>query len=195
MKKTMMHQLFRLCLLLFIGLPAIAQKSANELHFTSSQQQLITVYKGTIFVNGNKAFTFHEDIINYPSRRNRLIENGKSVFLFLEVNGSPKKNRLYVFNIDHSLADSVTNAISSDVKDLDRDGNLEFGGSEVAEKYPSPDSIYYLPSKFYEIKKGKITYDAELTETTDKKVNGIYLAEPFDSNGKNKVIPKAKKRF
>ncbi|SEW44204.1 hypothetical protein [Chitinophaga arvensicola] len=185
-----MRHLFRLCLLLCVGLPAMAQKQANELHFTSSQQQLITVYKGTIFVNGNKAFIFSNDIINYKSRRNRLIENGKSVFLFLEVDGRPNKDRMYVFNIDHSLADSVVNAISSDVKDLDRDGNLEFGGSDLTEKYPSADSMYYVPSRFYEIKKGKITYDAELTETTDKKVNGIFLAHPTDKQ----VIPIPKKR-
>ncbi|PSL45422.1 hypothetical protein CLV51_104124 [Chitinophaga niastensis] len=191
-----MRHLFRLCLLLFICLPAMAQKKSNELHFTSSQQQLITVYKGTIFVNGNKAFVFHEDIINYSSKRNRLIEDGHSVFLFLEVNGSPNKNRLYVFNIDHSLADSILNAISSDVKDYDHDGNLEFGGSDLTEKYPAADSMYYIPSKFYEIKRGKITYDAELTETTDKKVNGVYLAEPLDNKGNCcKVIPKPKKRY
>ncbi|MEC5146311.1 hypothetical protein [Chitinophaga sp. 212800010-3] len=190
-----MRYLYGLCLLLFTCLSSRAQKPTNELHFTSSQQQLITVYKGTIFVNGNKAFQFPKDIINYKSRRNRLIENGKSVFLFLEVDGSPDKNRLYVFNIDHSLADSVANAISSDVKDMDHDGNLEFGGSEAPKPYPAADSMYYLPSRFYEIRKGKIVYDAELTESTDKKVNGIYLADPLDSNGKCcRVIPKSKKR-
>lgn len=192
----MIRQLFRLCLPLFICLPAMAQKSANELHFTSSQRQLITVYKGTIFVNGNKAFLFPQDNINYKSRRNRLVENGKAVFLFLEVNGSPQKNRLYAFHIDHSLADSVADAVSSDVKDWDHDGNLEFGGSDLPQQYPSPDSMYYVPSKFYEIKKGKITFDAELTEKTDKKVNGVYLADPLDSKGNCcKVIPKGKKRF
>ena len=192
----MMRHLFSLCLLLFISWSAMSQQSANELHFTSSQRQLITVYKGTIFVNGNKAFIFNQDIINYKSRRNKLIEDGRSVFLFLEVNGSPNKNRLYVFNIDHSLADSVVSAISSDVKDWDHDGNLEFGGSEAAVPHPAADSIYYLPSKFYEIKKGKITYDAALTETTDKKVNGVYLADPLTSDGKCcKGIPKSKKRL
>lgn len=189
-----MRHLFRLCLLLFICSPAMAQKPTNELHYTSSQRQLITVYKGTIFVNGNKAFIFHEDIINYPSKRNKLVENGSSVFLFLEVNGSPKKNRMYVFKIDHSLADSILNTISSDVKDYDRDGNLEFGGSDVTQTYPAADSMYYVPSKFYEIRKGKITFDEELTTTTDTKVNGIYLENPFDGNGQPKVIPKSKKR-
>lgn len=185
-----MRPLLKLCLILFATMPAMAQKSANELHFTSSQQQLITVYKGNIFVNGNKAFVLHEDIINYKSKRNRLVENGKSVFLFLEVNGAPKKNKIYVFNIDHSLADSLLTAISSDVKDWDRDGNLEFGGADLTDTYPSPDSMYYISSKFYEIKKGRITYDAELTETTDKKANGVFVANPASGL----VIPKGKKR-
>ncbi|MFY0256047.1 hypothetical protein ACDQ55_19075 [Chitinophaga sp. 30R24] len=174
----------------------MAQKPANELHFTSSQQQLITVYKGTIFVNGNKAFVFHEDGINYKSKRNRLVEDRSSVFLFLEIDGSPNKNRMYVFNIDHSRADSILDAISSDVKDLDHDGNFEFGGSDLTEVHPSPDSMYYVPSRFYEIKKGKITYDAELTEKTDMKVNGVYLSDPLDKDGNCcKVIPKPKKRY
>ncbi|MBO9730231.1 MAG: hypothetical protein J7623_16445 [Chitinophaga sp.] len=190
----MIHHLFKLCLLCCFCLPVMAQKKANELHFTSSQRQLITVYKGNIFVNGNKAFVFHEDIINYPSKRNRLVEDGASVFLFLEVNGSPKKNKLYVFRIDHSLADSVLTAISSDVKDYDHDGNLEFGGSEQAPPNPSADTIYYVPSRFYEIRKGRINFDAALTETTDKKVNGIYMPDAWDEKGTFQLIPKPKKK-
>lgn len=189
-----MRHLLSLCLIFIFCLPAVAQKSGNELHFTSSQQQMITVYKGTVFVNGNKAFIFPKDIINYKSRRNRLVENGGTVFLFLEVDGSPNKNRLIVFNIDHSLADSILNTISSDVKDWDHDGNLEFGGSDLAKTHPVPDSMYYTPARFYEIKKGKITLDTELTEKTEKKLNGSYLPEPFDNNGNPKVIPRSKKR-
>jgi hypothetical protein len=151
-----MRHLFRLCLLLFIGLPVIAQKKPNELHFTSSQQQLITVYKGTIFVNGNKAFVFQEDSINYASKRNRLIENGKTVFLFLEVKNSPKKNRLQVFNIDHSLAISVLNAVSSDVKDWDRDGELEFGGSELPQTYPAADPCIMSLQNSMKLKRVKL---------------------------------------
>lgn len=189
-----MRHLLHLCLIFPFCLPAAAQKSGNELHFTSSQQQMITVYKGTIFVNGNKAFIFPKDIINYKSRRNRLIEDGRTVFLFLEVDGSPNKNRLMVFNIDHSLADSLLNTVSSDVKDWDQDGNLEFGGSDLVKVHSSPDSIYYTPARFYEIKKGKITLDAALTEKTEKKLNGTYLPDPFEANGQPKVIPRSKKR-
>ncbi|NSL87278.1 hypothetical protein [Chitinophaga solisilvae] len=190
-----MLRYFKLSLLLFICLPAVAQKPRNELHFTSSIQQMITVYKGTIFVNGKKAFQFAADSINYNSKRNRLVESDKSVFLFLEVSNRPQKDRLIVFNVEYSRADSILSAVSSDIKDWDRDGNSEFGGSELTATYPAADSMYYVPSKFYEIRKGKITYDAELTTATDQKVNGVYLASPSDKNGKCcQVIPKPKKR-
>jgi hypothetical protein len=188
-----MHFRLRHCLLLFIGLPAFAQTPKTELHFTSSKQQKITVYKGTIFVNGNRAYQLPADNINYPSRRNRLVEDNGNVFLFLEIKGSPKKDRLYVFGINNSKADSLLDAISSDVKDMDHDGNLEFGGSELPTAYPSNDSMYYLPSKFYEIIKGRILYDATYTEKIDKKANGVFIAEPVDKSGNCcQVIPKPK---
>jgi hypothetical protein len=183
----------RLLFLLLISLPVFAQTPKTELHFTSSKQQKITVFKGTIFVNGNRTYQLPPDAINYPSRRNRLVEDGGNVFLFLEINGSPKKNKLYVFGINNSIADSLMAAISSDVKDMDHDGSLEFGGSDLTEVYPSADSMYYVPAKFYEINRGRIIYDAAYTEKIDKKVNGTFIAEPLDKNGNCcKVIPKSK---
>lgn len=186
--------LLTLCLGLGSCFAAQAQKEKNELHFKSSQAQMITVYKGTIFVNGNKAFIFPQDNINYASKRNKLVEDGKSVFLFLEINNAPNKNRFQVFNIDHSLADTVVNAIASDVKDWDGDGNLEFGGADITPVYNGTDSAYYVASRFYEIKKGKISYDAALTEKTDLKVNKVFLSEPFGENGQPKLIPKGKRK-
>lgn len=186
-----MHLRLIHCLLLFIGLPALAQTPRTELHFTSSKQQKITVFKGTIFVNGNRAYQLPPDDINYSSRRNRLVEDGGNVFLFLEVKRSPKKNRLYVFGINNSKADSLFDAISSDVKDMDHDGNPEFGGSDVTEAYPAADSVYYIPSKFYEINRGRIIFDAAYTEKIDKKANGVYIPESSDK----KVIPKPKSRY
>ena len=178
----------RLLLLLLISLPAFAQTPKTELHFTSSKQQKITIFKGTIFVNGNRTYQLAPDNIVYTSRRNRLVEDGGNVFLFLEINGSPKKNRLYVFGINNSVADSLMEAISSDVKDMDHDGLLEFGGSDVTDTHPSADSAYYISAKFYEIKKGRIIPDEAYTEKIDKKVNGVYIAEP--SNKKAILKPK-----
>jgi hypothetical protein len=190
----MKRYLFLSCLCFSFAFAAVAQKKEGELHFKSSQAQLITIYKGNIFVNGNKTYIFSKDDIVYASRRNKLVENGRSVFMFLELNGSPNKNKMIVFNIDHSIADSITTTVVSDIRDFDRDGELEFGGSEAAKPHPSADSLYYLASRFYEIKKGRITFDKELTEKTDIKVNGTYLEEPLDSNGNPKAILKSKKR-
>ncbi|WP_123891723.1 hypothetical protein [Chitinophaga costaii] len=183
-----MRLLPRHYLLLIIGLPAMAQTPKKGLHFTSSIQQKITVYNGTIFVNGNKAHQLDPEAINYGSKRNRLVENEGTVFLFLDI--APLQ-KLYVFRIDHSNADSVLSAASSDVKDLDHDGLLEFGGSDATQAYPSADSAYYVPTHYYEIARGRITPDAELTQKMDKKINGVYLANPLNPNGQCcKVIPK-----
>lgn len=185
-----MHLRLKHCLLLLISLPTFAQTPRNNLHFTSSKQQKIAVYQGTIIVNGNKTFKFASDNIVYNSKRNRIVEDGGNVFLFLEVNGSPNKNRLYVFGINNSVADSLLTTVASDIKDADHDELLEFGGSELTEAYPSPDSMYYVPSKFYEIKKGRIIFDPVYTEKIDKKVNGIYIPDA----DKTKVIRKPKGR-
>jgi hypothetical protein len=183
-----MHLRLRHCLLFFISLPAFAQTPRTELHFTSSKQQKITVFKGTIFVNGNRAYQLPPDDINYSSRRNRLVEDNGNVFLFLEMKKSPKKDRLYVFGINNSKADSLLEAISSDVRDYDHDGNMEFGGSDVTEAYPAADSMYYVAAKFYEITRGRIVPDATYTEKIDKKINGVYIPDAPEK----KVIPKRK---
>ena len=187
-----MHLRLRHFLLLFTSLPAFAQTPRTELHYTSSAQQKITVFKGTIFVNGNRAFQVSSDI-NYASKRNRLIENEGVVFLFLEVNDAPRNNKLIVFGINNSKADSLLTAISSDVKDYDHDTFMEFGGSDVSAASPSADQVYYIPSKYYEIRNGHITYDAAYTEKIDKKVNGVFIASPYDEATKSyKLIPKPK---
>jgi hypothetical protein len=181
--------------LLFIGLPAFAQQPRESLHFTSGKAQQITVYKGQIIVNGNKTYKLGADNIVYTSKRNRLWEDAGNVYLFLEVTAAPNKNRYYIFAINNSIADSLMSTVSSDVKDWDRDGLLEFGGSDVTPVYPAADSMYYVPSKYYEIKKGAIIPDAQYTEKIDKKVNGTYLPDPLDNSGRCcKVIKKPKGR-
>lgn len=185
-----MHLRLRHFLFLFIGLPAVAQKPADNLHFTSTKQQKIAVYKGTIIVNGNKTFSFASDNIVYKSKRNRLVEDGKNVFLFLEVTDAPKANKLIVFGINNSVADSLLSTVASDIKDMDHDGLLEFGGNEPVVPHPAADSIYYTQAKFYEIKKGRLEVDVAYTEKIEKKLNGVYIPEA--ENGK--AVPKPKGR-
>jgi hypothetical protein len=186
-----MHLRLRHFLLLLLAVPAItmAQAPRNQLHFTSSKNQIITVFKGTIFVNGNKAYQLAPDTINYNSKRNRVIEDGGNVFLFLDIKGNDtNKGHLYVFGINNSKADSLMSAVSSDVKDYDHDEKMEFGGNENPKPDPSAGSMYYIPSKFYEIYKGRIVYDQEYSEKIEKKMNGVVLPE----GSEDKVIPRPK---
>jgi hypothetical protein len=194
-KYIIMRFRFTHLLLLVISLPALAQKPRTGVYFTSSKQQQIAVYQGTIMVNGNKTYRFAADSINYNSKRNRIAEDKGNVFLFLDVKDAPRKNKLYVFAINNSVADSLMVTISSDVKDMDHDGLLELGGSEVPQVHPSADSVYYVSSKFYEINRGKIVFDPVYTEKIDRKVNGTYLTQPLDKNGNCCIaIPKPKGR-
>ncbi|MCK7554168.1 hypothetical protein MKQ70_03750 [Chitinophaga sedimenti] len=113
----------RIIILMLLTVPAMAQNTANRLNFKSGQSQMIAVYNGTVFVNGQRAYQFPADNIVYKSKRNKLVEDKKEVFLFVETTGEAgKKNRLQVFNIVFSRADSVTNVIASDIKDIDNDG-------------------------------------------------------------------------
>lgn len=90
----------------------------------------------------------------------------------------------------------MADAISSDLKDLDGDSYIEFGGCDLTEKHPSEDSMYYIPYDYYEIKKGNISYDSVFSKKMDRKINGVYLSQPVDPAGnccKVVVIPGVKK--
>jgi hypothetical protein len=183
-----------LLLLIIIGLPALAQDAPDNLHFTSSKGQMVSIYKGVIIVNGKRSYQLATDNVVYKSRRTRLVEDKGNVWLFLEVTAAPNKNRFYIFSISNSAADSLFSTIASDVKDLDQDGYPEFGGSEVRPPYPAADSMYYLPSRFYEIKKGQITFDEAYTEKVDIKANsGNYIPDPKDKNGNCCLVISKKK--
>lgn len=174
---------------------ALAQTLSGNLIYRTSPGATVKVHGGTISVDGKSLYKLKSDDIIYSSKRNKLIENGGSVFLFLEVDGRPNLDRLYAFQISNTKVDSIANAISSDLKDLDGDTYLEFGGSDLTEAHPSRDSMYYIPSRYYEIRNGRILYDSTCTKKIDRQVNGIYMAHPLDSHGFCcKVIPKPGKK-
>ncbi|PWS31557.1 hypothetical protein DF947_13280 [Pedobacter paludis] len=77
--------------------------------------------------------------------------------------------------------------------DIDNDGFLEYGGFDVNEVPQSPDSIYYNPSEFYEIKFGKIMFDSALTKRMDIKINGMHLSSFLDKSGNCCIILKKPK--
>ncbi|HEY0609639.1 MAG TPA: hypothetical protein VGD35_08290 [Chitinophaga sp.] len=185
----MLSRLVRcLLLMIIISSPALAQSPTNNIAFKSSQGHMVSVYKGSIIVNSKRSYQLGSDNVVYKSRRNRIIEDKGNVFLFLEVTDGAKKNKFYIFSIHNSIADSLFTAIASDVKDLDQDGFMEFGGSEASQPYPAADSMYYVPSRFYEIKNGQITFDGAYTEKVDTKVNKTYIPDPLDKNGNCCVV-------
>lgn len=150
--------------------------------FRSTQGWNIVVENGIIRINNKELYRFEDDAIYYNSKRNRLIEDGGSTFLFVEVDGSPNLNELYAFQLTGNSVKLLAKAISSDLKDLDADSYLEFGGTDLTEMHPSPDSMYYIPYDYYEIREGRILYDSALSKKKDIQVNGVYLANPYDSD-------------
>lgn len=148
-----------------------------------SSRGLIDVRNGTISVNHRNLGQLKDpNVLNY-SKRNRVIEDGGSVFLFLEIAGSPNDDRFNVYKITATRAELVADVVSSDVDDMDGDGYLEFGGSDLNEVPPSRDSMYYLGSDYYEIRNGQVIYDSAYTKKVEIDDNGVYLSNPLDKNG------------
>lgn len=161
----------------------IAQQKSSILNFHTSKDWKVTVENRTIRINGKELYRFKDDIIIYESKRNRLIEDGGAVFLFLEINGSPNLDRLYAFHLAENKVELLADAISSDLKDLDHDSFLEFGGSNLTEEHPSRDSMYYIPFDYYEIREGRVIYDSLYSKAVAKVENGVYLPYPLDEHG------------
>ena len=183
--------LILLSLMVIVHVAAVAQSNSDNLQFRTANGLGVNVHQGFISVNNHHLYRLDDESIIYPSKRNKLIEDGGSTFLFLEIDGRPNLDRLYVFQIFANRVDSVADAISSDLKDLDGDTYLEFGGTDLTEVYPSRDSMYYVPSRYYEIRAGRIVFDSSCTKKMDIKENGIYLESSMDADGYCcKVIPK-----
>jgi len=159
----------------------------------------ITVVKEIIYYN-NKPIskTIEKDIV-YNSKYNRLIEQGGTILLFLEMDGRPDYNYLEAFRITKQKATDLVACVYNDnhqrhgpapFTDMDNDGKLEFGGFDLTEGYAAEDSMYYCPSKYYEISHGNIVFDSALTKKMDLKENGIYLPKPLDKDGNCCVVIK-----
>jgi hypothetical protein len=177
---------------------AFGSFTSHSLRFKTAGGHIIKVYKAQIFYDNKVIFKReYDDDILYNSKSNRLIEDDGSVFLFIAIGGSPNFDRLNVFRITRTKAALVADAILSPVKDYDGDGYLEFGGRDITERYPNPDSMYYIPSAYYKIRDGKIRPDNSLTRRKDIELNGLYLPtnQQPDKNGNCcKVIPKPRKK-
>lgn len=166
-----------------LHITVLAQDSGTTLHFQTSKGLKIIINEGRISVNGHVSSKPRVEGIIYSSPRNKIVENGGTVFLFLEVNGSPNLDKLNVYKVTDTGVLFIANAMSSDVADLDGDGFLEFGGRDLTEMHPSEDSMYYIPYAYYEIRDGKINYDTALSREMDLRVNYVYLSDPGDAHG------------
>lgn len=160
-------------------------------------------YHQTFYLNNEKIYTDTTNYLVDSSKYSRVIAENGNVLLFMECDGRPNLDYISAYAIDIKnkkmtyLSSSVFNdgpgGKTKPFTDIDGDGFLEYGGFDLSEMHPHPDSMYYNPSKFYEIKKGRLLFDSLLTKKEDIKENGIYLAQPLDKNGNCcKVIKRPK---
>lgn len=150
--------------------------------FKTSKGLKIDLSKTGISVNGKNLYPNNIDFL--PDQPAKLIESGTNVFFFVPYEAGPTSERMIVFRITDKKVDSILNAPSSDIKDLDGDSYPEFGGIDIGESLPEADSIYYVASEYYEIKDGKILPDTAMVINTDVRTNGVYMRNPSD-----KAIP------
>jgi hypothetical protein len=175
-----------------------AEDAAKVLNFKTSGGKRIVIVKGWIYYDNNPILKipFYEDIL-FKDKSNRLIEDHGSTFLFIAVDDRPSLAKLKAFLVTPAKANLVADAMLSSIEDYDNDGNFEFGGSDLTEGYGNPDSMYYIPTQFFELSAGKIVPDANLTKKKDIQINGLYLP-PNKQRDKNDnccvVIPKPRTR-
>lgn len=149
-------------------------------------------YHHAILFNGKQIYidTAHDFI--YESKYNRVIKSKGNLFLFVEADGRPNFNYIAAYSISKDGATFISDCVYNDKNqrggpipftDIDGDGFLEYGGFDLNEAHVSPDSMYYNPSEFYEIRNGIVSFDSILAKISDIRENGIYLSNFMDKNG------------
>jgi hypothetical protein len=192
-------------------IPADTKDSTSREVFYINKTDSITI---GVFVGGQScrgdAIYFNDKLIFcgtdngfvYDSKYNRIIEENNHILLFVETMGQPNFNHITGYDLNKTSAKLIVDCVYNDevqrkgippFTDIDKDGYLELGGFDLTEQHPSADSMYYIPSDYYEIKNGIVSYDSSLTKKMDIKENGIYLKQSADIHGYCcKVIPKPK---
>ncbi len=187
-------------------------RNKNGLQFVTIENDLINVHEiggkySGIFFNGKLIYQDSTHDFIYLNKSNRIIEGKKGISLFLYSGEAPDFDKIIGFQVTKNKAILKAEACfygeggrkdgPAPFTDIDGDGLLEFGGVDITEVPPSyPDSIYYNPSEFYEIKEGEIRFDKELTIKKDIEENGLYIEHPLDKEGFCCVVipnPKIKK--
>jgi hypothetical protein len=186
-------------------------KIPPALYYAAKNNNIIRVYplgeSGiTVFYNNDRIYSDTLNTYILKSSLNRVIEGKRGIALFLLVNCAPSFDRIYGFDISPHKAELKSTACFFDKEsrndgpapftDMDNDGYPEYGGFDITEVPSSyPDSIYYNPSSFFEIKDGRIYADTSLIKRMDIKENGIYLKHPSDSAGLCCITIKNPKRI
>lgn len=176
----------------------------KKIIFKTKSGDVVSIINDKIYYNSKAISDPITDII-YNSKYNRIIEDGNSVFLFVEVDDRPNYNMLEVYRLTKQKATKLLEAVYNDssqgrknnpisLTDIDNDGYLEFGGFGITEGYDNKDSMYYIPSRYYKIKDGNIIFDSILTKKMDIKINGVYLKNPLDKNGNCCVVVRKPKK-
>lgn len=159
-------------------------------------------YHELIFLNRNHLYTDKDNEFVYESKYNRVIRDKGNLLLFLESLGGPNFNRISAYSISSDTVIFISDCVYNDstqrndpdpFTDIDKDGFLEYGGFDLNEVHPNKDSMYYIPSDYYEIRNGYVLHDSSLTKAMDIKENGIYIANPIDKNGSCCVVIKKPK--
>ena len=182
----------------------ISFQQKEKVTLKTNSGDVVSITNDKIYYNSKPISEPITDMI-YKSKYNRIIEDGNSMFLFIEVDDRPNFNMLQVYNLTKQKATKILETVYNDssqgskddpisLTDIDKDGYIEFGGFGINEGYDNKDSMYYNPSKFYEIKNGKISFDSALTKRMDIKENGIYLKVPLDKNGNCCIVVRKPKR-
>ena len=158
-------------------------------------------YHEAILLNGKQIYLDTTHYFIYESKYNRVIKSEGKLLIFLEADGRPNFNYIAAYSIagDNKVT-FMSDCVYNDEKqgggpapftDIDHDGFLEYGGFDLNEVPEHPDSIYYNPSEFYEIRNGILKFDSLLAKKADIKKNGIYLSNFMNNSGNCcKVIKK-----
>ncbi|SFA47106.1 hypothetical protein SAMN04488511_106148 [Pedobacter suwonensis] len=160
-------------------------------------------YHEAISLNGKQIYLDTTHYFIYKSKYNRVIKSNDKLLLFLENDGRPNFNYITAYSIAKDnkvmfIADCVYNDKNQGggpvpFTDIDHDGVLEYGGFDLIEIPEHPDSIYYNPSEFYEIRNGTVKFDSLLAKKADIRKNGVYLSHFMNKDGNCcKLIKKPK---
>ncbi|WP_316844270.1 hypothetical protein [Pedobacter psychrodurus] len=162
-------------------------------------------YHQAILLNRKQIYLDNTHYFIYESKYNRVIKSKDKLLLFLEADGRPNFNYITAYSIvGNNKVTFIADCVYNDKKqgggpapftDIDHDGFLEYGGFDLNEVPEHPDSIYYNPSKFYEVRNGLVKFDSLLAKKADIKENGIYLSNFMDNSGNCCKVIKQPKRY